>query len=61
MDRNVWIETPWSMDRNVWIETPDNVFLYIPTSVMDIGYRYDTISTSNKANILNIGPGHGRA
>ena len=46
------------MDRNVWIETLDYIFLYIPTSVMDIGYHYDTISTSNKANILNIAPGH---
>ena len=36
------------------------IFL-VPTSVMDIRYCQDTISTSNKANILNIGPGHGRA
>ena len=42
------------MDRNVWIETLNTVFLYIPTSVMDIGYRYDTISTSDKANCPKI-------
>ncbi|KAK9992854.1 hypothetical protein SO802_022557, partial [Lithocarpus litseifolius] len=30
-------------------------------TVADIGYQYDTISTSNKANLSSIGLGHGRA
>ena len=35
--------------------------MYSYHSVTDIGYQYNSISTSNKANILSIGPGHEKA
>ena len=35
--------------------------MYSYYSVTETGYQYDSISTSNKANILNIALEHGRA
>ena len=47
----------WPQQKDTLLSQP----MYSYHSLMDIGYEYDTISTSNKANILSIGPGQRRA